>query len=199
MSLSILDSAVESIVDALTDKGIMDNTYVIFSSDNGGCYGGGGKNGPLRGTKGSLFEGGVKVDSFIYSPLLPAAVLGTTYNGLFHISDWFPTIVELTASHYNIKKGFELDGVSHLDAWMSASVSPRRYMLYNYYTNVDFYTFDMWINGSFAIRDTQYKLIHAFNSSTYATWYTTDDIDADDDNIEGASGILLFHLLFDFL
>lgn len=184
MSLYVMDLAINSIMDALTDKGIMDNTYVIFASDNGGCYGGGGKNGPLRGTKGSLFEGGVKVDSFIYSTLLPTTSIGTTYNGLFHISDWFPTILELTSSSFEPSDDFKLDGVSHLNAWMGLENSPRDLVLYNYYTNVDFYTFDMWINGSFAIRDTQFKLMHAFNSSTYGGWYDTQTIDADDDALD---------------
>jgi membrane-anchored protein YejM (alkaline phosphatase superfamily) len=57
MHLALLDDAVSSIQTALDDKGILDNTYIIFTSDNGGCYMSGGRNGPLRGTKGSLFEG----------------------------------------------------------------------------------------------------------------------------------------------
>lgn len=183
MSLYLMDSSINNLMDALYDKGVMDNTYFIFSSDNGGCYGGGGKNGPLRGTKGSLFEGGTKVDSFIYSPLIPVDYQGTSYKGLFHISDWFPTIIELTASTFTPSDGFMLDGVSHLQAWMGGSTTPRTNVLYNYYTNVDFYTFDMWVNGSFAVRDMQYKLMHTWNSSTYGAWYDTDDIDEDDDDL----------------
>jgi arylsulfatase A-like enzyme len=56
-ALSLLDDASSDIYDALEDKGVLNNTYIIFASDNGGCYLSGGKNGPLRGTKGSLFEG----------------------------------------------------------------------------------------------------------------------------------------------
>jgi arylsulfatase B/arylsulfatase I/J len=58
MALSLLDDAVESIHDSLDAQGQLDNTYIIFTSDNGGCYNAGGKNGDYRGTKGSLFEGG---------------------------------------------------------------------------------------------------------------------------------------------
>ena len=57
MALILLDNAVNSIVTALTAVGQLDNTYIIFASDNGGCAGVGGQNGPLRGTKGTLFEG----------------------------------------------------------------------------------------------------------------------------------------------
>jgi len=184
MALYIMDKAINNIMDALQDKGIYDNTYFIFSSDNGGCFAGGGKNGPLRGTKGSLFEGGVRVDSFIYSPLLPLDVQGTNYAGLMHISDWFPTILELTQTEFIPEDDFMLDGVSHVSAWMGSDKSPRSNVLYNYYTNVDFYTFDMWVNGSFAIRDIQYKLMHTFNSSTYGAWYNTDEIDEDDDALD---------------
>ena len=34
--------------------GVVDNTYIIFASDNGGCPAGGGRNYPLRGTKGMV-------------------------------------------------------------------------------------------------------------------------------------------------
>jgi arylsulfatase B/arylsulfatase I/J len=179
---------VNRIQKALDAKAILNNTYIIFSSDNGGCHAGGGKNGPLRGTKGSLFEGGVKVDAFIYSPLLPARTAGLQYAGLMHISDWFPTILQLSDITFTPSSGYELDGVSHVDAWkeedQSAVEYPRSVLLYNYYANVDFYTFNMWVNGSFAVRDTQYKLMHAFNSSTYAVWYTTESIDEDDDALD---------------
>ena len=56
-SLNVMDTAVAGIIDALESVGVLNNTYVIFASDNGGCPGGGARNAPLRGTKGSLFEG----------------------------------------------------------------------------------------------------------------------------------------------
>jgi arylsulfatase A-like enzyme len=56
-ALNILDSAVGALHTALTTAGVLNNTYIIFASDNGGCPTGGGRNAPLRGTKGSLFEG----------------------------------------------------------------------------------------------------------------------------------------------
>lgn len=47
MALAILDDSVESIYDELVDKGLMDNSYFIFASDNGGCYAAGGKMDPF--------------------------------------------------------------------------------------------------------------------------------------------------------
>jgi len=57
MSLVLLDNAVSDIYNALEAAQQLDNTYIIFASDNGACLYGGGKNAPLRGSKGTLFEG----------------------------------------------------------------------------------------------------------------------------------------------
>lgn len=57
LSLYLMDQGVKSLVNLLDEKGQLDNTYVIVTSDNGGCYNAGGRNGDLRGSKGTLFEG----------------------------------------------------------------------------------------------------------------------------------------------
>ena len=58
---------VERIITALDDMGMMDNTLVVFASDNGGCPSGGGNNYPYRGYKHTLFEGGVRTPALVYS------------------------------------------------------------------------------------------------------------------------------------
>jgi Sulfatase len=165
--------------------GLMDNAYVIFASDNGGCYSAGGKNGPLRGTKGSLFEGGTKVDAFVYSPLLEAKNKGATYDNLMHVTDWFPTLVDIAGvgGRYAARSGYELDGVSHFPSWGAATVAPapRLQMLYNAATNVDKQDFDYSTNAPFAVRNARYKLIHFFNSTAYCSWYRPETENADDD------------------
>ena len=115
MSLVVLDNAVSELYRALEEANQLSNTYIIFASDNGACLYGGGKNAPLRGSKGTLFEGGTRVDAFIYSPLLPSTVAGSSYSGLMHVSDWFPTILDLAGiTSFESKKGFEMDGVSQV-------------------------------------------------------------------------------------
>lgn len=74
------------------------NTYFLYASDNGGCKDEGGYNTPLRGGKHYLFEGGVRVHGWLHGPNLNA-VAGTTYSGIFHVSDWLPTITSLVKSH----------------------------------------------------------------------------------------------------
>ena len=130
-----------------------------------------------------MFEGGTKVDSFLWSKMLPKKSQGKLYDNLFHISDWFPTILAITGTTYTPETGHELDGVNHIPAMLYGHSTPREYLLYNWYYNVDYYYFDMWINGSFAIRNSQYKLMHTFNSSTYGVWYQPEETLDDDDAI----------------
>ena len=182
-ALYLLDKGVGQIVDALDSSGMLDNSYVIFMSDNGGCMYGGGKNGPLRGSKGALFEGGIKVDSFIYSPLFGYG--GTIYNGLMHISDWFPTIMALTGVSYVAEDGYEFDGVNQLDGWMGKG-NPRSALLYNMYQAIADYNFDIWTNGSFAVRDGRYKLMHTYDDPLYGDWYSADSVIEDDDELDSS-------------
>ncbi len=56
-----LDSAVGKVTAALKATGLADNTLVIFTSDNGGQAGAGANCGPVRGNKGDMYEGGIRV------------------------------------------------------------------------------------------------------------------------------------------
>ena len=91
--------------------GIWNNTIVIFSSDNGGSNNAGGYNWPLRGEKGTLWEGGVKSPGFIHSPLIARDRIGSVSNSLMHVTDWFPTILDFgQCSRTDTER--PLDGIS---------------------------------------------------------------------------------------
>ena len=87
---SVADNVTGLVVDLLNEKGMWDNTIFVVSSDNGGapC---GGSNYPLRGSKGSFFEGGVRVVAFANGGLLPDNMRGKTTEGFIHIADWYTT------------------------------------------------------------------------------------------------------------
>eukprot|EP01034_Spumella_vulgaris_P025603 gene25603-32076_t len=184
MSLLLLDRAVNSVYDALVEADQIDNTYMIFISDNGGCVNIGGRNGPLRGGKGTLFEGGTKVDGFIFSPLLFSERLGRTYSGLMHVSDWFPTILALAnISDYQPAKSHVISGHDQSMALTQGEQhNTRSHLLYNTYHNVQGMNFDTQVNGTFAIRNERYKLMHAWDGPE-AQWFDKGETLPNDDQL----------------
>ncbi len=63
-----LDEGVARVTAALADEGMLDNTLLVFLSDNGGATNNGSDNGPWRGMKGSKWEGGHRVPMLWHWP-----------------------------------------------------------------------------------------------------------------------------------
>lgn len=65
-AVTCMDAAINEMLEVLAEKQILDNTIVIFFSDNGGS--GGADNAPLRGHKSQMWEGGIRVPCIIRWP-----------------------------------------------------------------------------------------------------------------------------------
>ncbi|XP_052740681.1 arylsulfatase B-like isoform X2 [Bicyclus anynana] len=120
-----LDKSVGRLVTALAEKGIFENTLIVFVSDNGaptvGQFNNWGVNLPFRGKKQTPWEGAVRVPAFIYHPSLKPKV----WRGLMHITDWLPTL--LAAAGGEIKK--EIDGLNQWDSIVKDGKSKRKDVL----------------------------------------------------------------------
>lgn len=122
-SVSHMDDSIGKIIDALERTGKRENTLILFLSDNGGQhswhsnteYRGKyadkphsvlGNNYPLHGWKGDLYEGGIRVPAIANWPgkLDPGVV-----NFPLHMSDWLPTLCNLTGIEMDLKK-LKMDG-----------------------------------------------------------------------------------------
>ncbi len=135
--------------------------------------------------------GGTKVDAFIYSPLL-SDYKGTSFDGIMHVSDWMPTILELAGiSDYVPAAGFELDGVSQVADFtvnngQDSSTYARQDMLYNMWTKIA--DSDWTVTGSnptgvAAVRNLNYKLMYAYEDDADLTGWDDLDVElAQDDN-----------------
>ena len=112
--LEELDSGIGRLLDELDALGISDNTYVVFTTDNGGrgtVPGGDPKspapNVPLSGAKHSLLEGGIRVPLMVRGPPIEAgSVCRVPVAGY----DFLPTFYELAGGKGKLSK--ELDGGS---------------------------------------------------------------------------------------
>lgn len=125
--LSELDASVGRVVAALKAGGLYDQTVVVFVSDNGGPLDH-STNAPLRGGKHTFFEGGLRVTGFVGGGAIPAARRGTTWDGLMHAADWFPTLVVGAAGLPlpPTKNGSRpMDGIDLWGALLTGGPSPR--------------------------------------------------------------------------
>lgn len=88
-----VDRGVGRIVKALQSSGEMDNTLIVFLSDNGGKTGAGADNTPLKRGKGSVYEGGIRVPMFFHWPgKVPA---GKSIQWPVSALDFYPTFASL--------------------------------------------------------------------------------------------------------
>ena len=132
--ISDLDGYVGRVLEALEKAGVADRTLVVFTSDNGTTHPGGpgtrfhiggadpeffNSTAGLRGYKGSVYEGGIRVPMIVRLPGKIAAGAVNATPGYF--ADWFPTLCDASS----LPKPTGLDGESLWPAMTGSASTPR--------------------------------------------------------------------------
>ena len=127
-----MDREVGRILDLIRELGLDENTIFIFTSDNGPLYDKlGGTDceffesaGQLRGRKGSLYEGGIRVPTVVrWKGRIKS---GATSERVTGFEDWLPTLMELIDAPQAIPTG--LDGISFAPTLLGQSQEPRPFL-----------------------------------------------------------------------
>ena len=118
-----MDQAIGQVLQALDDEGLSDDTLVLFFSDNGGAaYShGGANNAPLRGGKGEVFEGGIRVVSLLRWPAQLQG--GGKMDQIMSVMDVFPTLMEAVGG--TAGEHLPWDGASLWPAIRDGQAAPR--------------------------------------------------------------------------
>lgn len=161
--IAALDDAVGEILAALDRSGAREDTIVLFSSDNGpsresrNWLGGeeisyeGGSSGGLRGAKGSVFEGGIRVPGIVSWPAQLPAGVEMSQVGL--MMDLLPTL--LHAADGAAPALADVDGVSLLDVLRDLGAEvPERTVAWAY-------------DGQVAVRRGRFKLVKDAREGMY--------------------------------
>lgn len=129
--ISKLDAQVGSLLAKLDELGLSDDTIVIFTSDNGATHLNDEVDvnffksvGELRGLKGSLYEGGVRVPAIVRWPGHIAA--GSVSDRISGFEDWLPTLLDCIGQQAAIPS--DCDGISLLPTLLGQSQPPRPYL-----------------------------------------------------------------------
>ena len=165
-----LDENVGKIIDALEEKGILDDTLIIFTSDNGGlstsedsptC------NFPAIEGKGWLYDGGLRVPLLMRFP--PLIAHGSFSNAIVSGVDFYPTLLEIC--NLPLEPEQHLDGRSFLPA-LSGDNSFDREPIYWHFPH---YGNQGGTPGS-AIRNGDWKLIEFFEENKLELYNISKDI-----------------------
>ncbi|WP_139957386.1 sulfatase family protein [Flavicella sediminum] len=122
-----VDRGVGKIVAALKETKQLDNTVIIFLSDNGGNFDHGANNDPLKGTKGDSWEGGYRVPMFVHWPSKIKG--GKQFDYPVSALDFYPTFVAL--ANTKVPENKVLAGKNIMDAVLANTDVHKDEMLYS--------------------------------------------------------------------
>mmetsp|Transcript_31375 Transcript_31375/g.61129 ORF Transcript_31375/g.61129 Transcript_31375/m.61129 type:complete len:543 (+) Transcript_31375:18-1646(+) len=181
--LGAMDEAVANITAALSAKEMLNETLIVFTTDNGAPFvhfnSSAMSNWPLRGGKATVWEGGVRGSAFVWGPGIGVPA-GVNNSKLFHAADWLPTFAGLADAQIPDHVKQKLDGFNIWSALTTAAESPRTEILH---------ALDP-LSGDVGLRLGNFKLVRSHNSGgwgpnpssgeTRPTLPTQSDIPSDD-------------------
>lgn len=133
-----MDKSLGDIMDYLKEKGLAENTVILFMSDNGGlsAVARGGKphthNKPLASGKGSMYEGGIREPMIVKWPGVTSAHSNT--NEMVIIEDFFPTMLEM-AGVEDAETVQQVDGQSFVPLLRESGQKQEERALYWHFPN----------------------------------------------------------------
>ena len=199
--MQALDEGIMNITETLKSERLINNTVIIFTTDNGGNAIEGSSNWPLRGNKGTLFEGGVRGVAFVWGKMLSKT--NYDYTGLMHITDWYRTIVEgIARIELSEDVTEKLDGYNMWQALTQNEPSPRDEILLQLDPprQADVENNFAYYAGQAALRSGHWKLITGVPTSMPALGYPTGWVHLDgsiDESPNNPSLIWLFNVTAD--
>lgn len=169
-----MDAAVGKVINHLRSANLLENTVIIFMSDNGGLSTSEGhptSNLPLRAGKGWMYEGGIREPMFIYMEGKNNVKINTPVSSV----DFFPTMLDMAGVKYD-----GLDGKSLLPILQGRdNILDDRPIFWHYphYGN-------QGGSPSGAIRQGKYKLIRFYETGSEELYDLSKDISEENDLID---------------
>lgn len=162
-AVECIDWVTSVLFDEMRELGLLDNTLVIFTSDNGSrARGEGGSNDPLRGTKFTTWEGGQRVPFIAWWPgKIPA---GETCDELITSMDVMPTLSRIVGATEPQDRVIDGKDIRPLLFCEDGAASPHNSFFYYIQNNLE------------AVRVGKWKLHFAKKKETISELY---DLDAD--------------------
>jgi arylsulfatase A-like enzyme len=170
--VSAVDDGVGNVLRTLKDNGIEENTLIVFLSDNGGAHNNASQNTPLRGTKGSVYEGGFRVPfAMQWKGVIPA---NTRYEESVSSLDIMASIVDILDIKTNPKK--PLDGVNIIPYLTGKKKgAPHEYLFWR-----------KWEQNAMAAINADYKLLKVKKNAETEFYNLKKDV-SEKENIKGSN------------
>jgi len=169
-----VDQNVGRLTAKLDELGLRDNTVVFFFSDNGG-YVNATSMEPLRGSKGMLYEGGIRVPMIVCWPGVtrPGSVCSEPVIGI----DFYPTMLEMAGAAQ--PSMHVLDGMSIVPLLRGKGTLKRKAIFWHFPAYLEPYNDEQWpwrTTPAGAVRQGDFKLIEFFENGKIELYNLKDDL-----------------------